>query len=128
MITDGVILIEEERIITVGQKKNIQIPQEYEVINFKDRILSPGFIDIHIHGALGCFVQDSPEAALKIADYIVKSGTTSFLPTIQAHESISKIKSAKKLQDNEDHIGADIAGIHMEGLFLPKNNSKNIEI
>lgn len=124
-IMDGAIIISDGKISSIGQKKYIQIPEDAEVIDFGDRIIAPGFVDIHIHGALGCFAQDNPEAAIKIADFISKNGTTSFLPTIQSADGIKNVAAAKRQQENEPVKGAEIAGLHMEIPFLLPGSLKN---
>ena len=59
-------------------ENNLQIE---EICKFDDNaILVPGFIDEHIHGADGCDSMDGTKQALsKIANAIVKEGTTTFL-------------------------------------------------
>lgn len=46
------------------------------------RYISPGFIDLHIHGVAGADVMDGTATALKTLSQILpKEGTTSFLAT-----------------------------------------------
>src|SRR5947209_3029620 len=45
--------------------------------------LSPGFIDTHVHGASGSdFLDATPEAFSKVADYHLLQGTTALCPTL----------------------------------------------
>ena len=51
-IPDGLVLIEGDRIKRlVGTQ--IEVPPEAEVIDVKGAYISPGFIDLHLHGAWG---------------------------------------------------------------------------
>ena len=50
-INNGTVLIEGNRIIAVGQSKQVKIPPEAYTIDAKGRTVSPGLIDTHAHGA-----------------------------------------------------------------------------
>lgn len=122
VIDDGIVIVEGEKIAAAGQRDSIPIPNDAEVLDFGDKVISPGFVDIHVHGILGHRSEESIEAALSLSQYIVKYGTTSFLPTVQIAEGVKRVVAAKRKQVQECLTGADIAGIHMEGPFLaPKN-------
>ena len=65
--------------------------------------VSPGFIDVHIHGAGGFDTMDGTRVAINtIAKTIVKHGTTSFTPTTMTvsteaiHKSMKVIKNLKE--------------------------------
>lgn len=83
--------------------------------------LSPGFIDVHIHGAGGFDTMDGTVDAINnIAKTIVKHGTTSFTPTTMtvSIEDINKsMKVIKKLKENGTE-GAHVLGAHLEGPFI----------
>ncbi|MEL6110558.1 MAG: amidohydrolase, partial [Planctomycetota bacterium] len=51
IIEDGVILIEGNRIRSVGKCGEIEIPESAMKISAKGRVVLPGFIDAHAHGA-----------------------------------------------------------------------------
>lgn len=82
--------------------------------------LLPGFIDTHIHGSGGYSTDDaSPEAILKMSEFLAENGVTSFIPTINASpepELMKKMKAILKAMGKEK--GARILGIHLEGPFL----------
>ena len=63
-IKDAVILINGERIEAVGKRVNIPIPTEYEIMDVGDKIVAPGLVDIHNHGANGHFAREVTEAKL----------------------------------------------------------------
>lgn len=119
-IEKGSILIED------GKIKQINPTNTYntEIIDAKGLYLSPGFIDVHIHGAGGCDVMDGTIDSINhIAQTIVKHGTTSFVPTTmtQSTDLIKKaiyvIKSAK----TNGTYGANVLGAHLEGPFINPN-------
>lgn len=90
----------------------------------EDKIIVPGFIDQHIHGAGGADVMDCSCEALKtMSSVLPQEGVTSFLATTDT-KSIDKIKetlkSIKKYIDENYKHGAKVLGIHLEGPFLAK--------
>ena len=113
-IRDAVVLIEGQKIIAAGRQTNIAIPEAAQVIEAGDKTIVPGFIDLHHHGAVGAGADEGAAAVQKIGQYLVKTGTTSWLPTVWTLESLHGIVQAKK----EGTGGADVLGIHMEGPFL----------
>nr|WP_302595455.1 N-acetylglucosamine-6-phosphate deacetylase [uncultured Cellulosilyticum sp.] len=109
--------------VEAGKIKAIN-PKEYggaEVLDAKGLYLSPGFIDVHIHGANGCDTMDGTiEAINNISKAILKHGTTSFLPTTMtvAISEIQQTLKAIKLLKNGGSEGAQILGAHLEGPFV----------
>ena len=83
--------------------------------------VSPGFVDVHIHGAGGHDTMDGTfEAINEIAKTICKYGTTSFTATTMTMstndilKSMTSIKKAKL----EGTDGAIVLGAHLEGPFI----------
>lgn len=113
-LRDAVILVQGEKIVSVGRQDNVPVPDGANVMDVGDKIVAPGFIDLHHHGAMGAYAAEGPDAVKKIAQYLVKTGTTGWLPTVNALEGIKAIMQAK----GEGTGAADVIGIHMEGPFL----------
>ena len=90
-------------------------------IDAKGFYISPGFVDIHIHGYDGVDTMDGGvEVIQTIAKGITANGVTSFLPTTMtmSREAIDiSIESVRKAMKQKAH-GADVLGVHMEGPFL----------
>ena len=119
-VRDAVVLVEGQKIIAAGRQDSIAIPESAEVIEAGDRTIAPGFIDVHHHGAVGAGADEGAAAVKKIGQYLVKTGTTGWLPTVWTLESLRGIVEARK----EGTGGAEVLGIHMEGPFLsPKGTS-----
>lgn len=89
-----------------------------------DKIIVPGFIDEHIHGALGSDVIDGKEIDIyKVANALPCEGTTAFLATTttQKVDIIDQsLKSVKNYIDKEYKEGAKVLGVHLEGPFISK--------
>lgn len=122
-VIDGEILIRDGKIAQVTEEPFLDYAGKR--LNGQSLLALPGFIDIHIHGAMGADFMDGEEEATKtIATYLPKEGTTSFLVTTmtQAPETIQKaIEVNTKLLP--DPNGAEILGVHLEGPFLNKEFS-----
>lgn len=95
----------------------------YETIDGNSGYLSPGFIDVHLHGAMGKDTMDGTVEALNtISESIVKSGVTSFLPTtmtMKRDKIRDALKNIKEIIDN-GLTGSQIIGTNVEGPFLNK--------
>lgn len=96
------------------------IPENSEVIDGKGCYLSPGFIDIHVHGCMGYDTMDEDEnAVVEISKGLLKTGVTAFLPTTMTmgfdriYTSLSNIRKSMK-----NNLYAQILGCHLEGPFL----------
>ena len=113
----GSVLIEN------GKIKEIN-PNNYsgnEIIDANGLYLSPGFIDVHIHGAAGHDTMDGTfEAINEISKSIVKHGTTSFTPTTMtvSVEAIRKSMEVIKEAKIKGTDGALVLGAHLEGPFI----------
>ncbi len=88
--------------------------------------VSPGFIDIHVHGGAGFeFVDGTFEAIKEAANIHAGHGTTTIYPTISAYdnEKTSKALDALKKYKDDKEIIPHIYGAHLEGpYFSPKQS------
>lgn len=81
----------------------------------------PGFIDIHNHGAMMSDIMDGTKEALDvIAQFHIKNGVTTFLPTTMTASFESYIKIFDMLDSFKSSVPVTIPGLHMEGPFLSK--------
>jgi N-acetylglucosamine-6-phosphate deacetylase len=82
--------------------------------------LAPGFIDLHVHGALGCdFMQASDEAFTEILRHHAKGGTTTVAATSVSAtwpEIEAMIEIARRFRDHPALPG--VSGVHLEGPWL----------
>lgn len=97
-----------------------QIEAQARQVDGSGKILMPGFIDIHVHGAAGFDVMDANAAALSgIARAMPQEGVTAFLATTmtQTGEHITRaLQAAGNYTSVADE--AELLGIHLEGPYL----------
>src|SRR5438874_2825920 len=125
VIRDGLELVAEEGKITAIREQTQSGGEG--VINLQGNYLAPGFIDLHVHGALGRDTMEaSAEAFRAICDFHLSGGTTSLLLTT-ATAPIEKIIAALNAVRDSTHRGgrgshpsSAIAGVHVEGPFISK--------
>ncbi len=108
-------------IVDVDQAK----AEAAEVIDAGGLYVSPGLIDVHIHGYKGVDVSDDDtDGVREMAHNLLANGVTTFLPTtltvawdtlVSVCEHMRGLAAESK---NDDFIGAEIAGIHLEGPFV----------
>jgi N-acetylglucosamine-6-phosphate deacetylase len=92
-----------------------------DAIDLRGKYLSPGFVDIHVHGAQGCdTMQGTAEAFRAICDFHLGSGTTSLLLTTVT-AALDRIVSV--LEAVETANVPQIAGVHVEGPFLSREKA-----
>jgi len=95
-------------------------------MNLHGGYLAPGFIDMHIHGAMG---RDTMEARLDafrdITEFHLRGGTTSLtLTTLSASQKdILKALDAIAPLHNQAIGGSRILGVHVEGPFISKEKA-----
>lgn len=119
-IEEGSVLVENGKIKEINPT-NVNTDT---IIDAEGMYLSPGFIDVHIHGAGGHDTMDGTTVAInEIAKTICKFGTTSFTPTTMT-VSVDAIKKSmaciKELKLNGTD-GANVLGAHLEGPFISPN-------
>ena len=114
-IRDGLELVAEE-----GRIAAIRERSKAEAIDLGGNYLAPGFIDLHIHGALGRDTMEaSPEAFQAICAYHSSGGTTSLLLTTVT-APIPKIIDVLRAVRAAAGAIKQIAGVHVEGPFLSR--------
>ncbi|MCL6271768.1 N-acetylglucosamine-6-phosphate deacetylase [Sansalvadorimonas sp. 2012CJ34-2] len=128
--------LEHDRIVIIHNGVIEQVRPWHESLRKKcaslsevQGVLSPGLIDIHIHGAGGNDVMDaadSPDALSTISKTLLKEGVTTWLPTTTSAspDKLSTVlASIAQYTKNQRDDEARIAGIHMEGPFISKDKS-----
>lgn len=101
-------------------------PAGAEALDLAGALVLPGFIDMHIHGALGVDTTEADAEDLRrVAAHLASRGTTAWLPTLVPAPDDSYTRAARavsELMRAQDDDGARPAaralGLHYEGPFV----------
>ena len=120
VLNQGWLVIQDGTIekIGVGEPPS---PIDGDTYDAQGQRLLPGFIDIHVHGAMGHESMDaSSEGLISMAQYYAQHGVTSFLPTTWAapFDSLLPVFANIHLTMGRSYKGAQILGTHVEGPFI----------
>ncbi len=96
------------------------------LVDLGDRILAPGFVDVHVHGAAGAQVNgDSPEevarAVAAVAGFHAAHGTTALLATTVTDTPgrlAATVAGVARAARSARTGGARVLGCHLEGPFV----------
>lgn len=119
IISGSCVLVEHGKIIGM-EPMDTEFP-EAELVDALGQYISPGFIDIHVHGGGGSdFMDGSVEAFLTIAQTHAKYGTTSMVPTTLTSEKEDLIQTLEAFgkADIVNFKGANLLGMHLEGPYF----------
>lgn len=113
----GVLLLEDGKIRGIEDSA----PEGARILDAEGDYVSPGFIDMHTHGAGGAdFMDGTVDAYLTAARMHAKHGTTLLYPTTLTstnealYESFDTYRKAKL----ENRDGAAFGGMHLEGPYF----------
>jgi N-acetylglucosamine-6-phosphate deacetylase len=91
-----------------------------DVVDLRGNYLAPGFVDLHVHGAIGRDTMEaSAEAFRAICDFHSNGGTTSLLLTTATAPIDNIVDVLNAVRDCRSSI-PQIAGVHIEGPFISK--------
>ena len=122
-IDDPVVLIEDGRIVSLGARRLIELPNAVRRLDFPETVLAPGMIDVHIHGGSGHDVMEADSSALDdMEKHMARQGVTSYLPTTVTAPQDRLLRSleslCKRTESSRHGGGARPLGIHLEGPFI----------
>ncbi len=118
ILSDGVIVVQDGKIINVGKKSDISIPVGAEVIDTNGAYVGPGFVDIHVHGGGGATFSENPE---KATEHFLSHGETTILPTFYCTMNKDAfLQATEKVQAfmKQGGTATAVAGFYMEGPYL----------
>jgi len=113
-------LIIKDRKIMGIQSGDINPSPGDRVIDARGYWISPGLIDVHVHGAMGFDTMDAtPEALHKMGSFFAEHGVTSYLPTTMTEtpeailKSITNVANCAQSDEAAQHLG-----VHVEGPYF----------
>src|SRR5215471_1402140 len=120
-VRDGLDLLVEDGMITAIRPQAPAMGEQ--VVDLEGNYLAPGFIDLHVHGAMGHdTIEATPKAFRAICDYHASGGTTSLLLTTATATIKAILKVVNEVRARKSSI-KQIAGIHVEGPFISRTKA-----
>ena len=119
ILREGVVVIENGKICEVSESP-VEFP-DAEIINAEGHYVSPGFIDLHTHGAGNSdFMDGTVEAFLTVAETHARYGTTGLYPTTVAstNEELFRTYEIYRKAKTLNGKGATFLGFHLEGPYF----------
>lgn len=121
-LTEGCVIVKNGKISEVC--RGVLPEGDFTVWDAGENYVSPGFIDIHTHGAGGYdFMDGTQECIIQAAKTHLKHGTTSIVPTTltstkeELFQTIDNFKAARDKIEN----GPCLLGLHLEGPYFSMN-------
>ena len=118
------LFIQDGRIARVFVSSSDDSIKADSVIDLDGCTLFPGFIDAHLHGAVGVDINNTDSQGLhRVARFLAQHGVTAWLPTLvpdsedNYQKSISAIDELIGSQDQREPA-ARVLGVHYEGPFV----------
>ena len=125
-IRDGLeVVVKEKKISAICER--LLARGEHEIVDLSGNYLAAGFIDLHVHGALGRDTMEaSTEAFRSICDFHASGGTTSLLlttataPLNEIAKVLNAVRDFTQRRARRSRPTSAIAGVHGEGPFISK--------
>jgi len=123
-----VVLVEDGKILEIAPRRARSVSAGVTAIDFSDRTLAPGYVDLHIHGSAGYDVMDDAAEALPAVEHLLaRHGVTSYYPTtvtapvdatLRALERLASAIEQREQRPAQAAARACPLGIHLEGPFI----------
>lgn len=122
-VLSGSIAVENGKIVQIGDgSPDGQFDRR---VDLAGNYLSPGFVELHTHGAGGADYMDGTEESYRTACLAhLEHGTTTVLPTLLAasREEIRRSLTAfRRAKAELEAAGMTLPGVHLEGPYLNRD-------
>ena len=120
LLKNSEVLCESGKILYVGKARKGSSKGSL-VVDAQGGYISPGFIDIHVHGGAGSdFMDGTLDAVQTVCRAHAKHGTTTLFPTTTTgtHDQIMAMLKNCALAKRHLDNGASIAGVHLYGPYF----------
>lgn len=121
LIEQPLLAFEDGSIVSISSRYGKESPRL--TYDFEDATLTPGLLDIHMHGALGHDVMEgTSESLTAIGSFLAGHGVTGYLATTVTASGEFTLRAldgiAAHMERDPGGQQARIRGIHIEGPFL----------
>ena len=120
VLSKGVVEITGERITDIYAQSDRTWDGRSYFLDYSGHYISPGFIDLHIHGALGRDVMDADMESFNIiGGHLARAGVSGYLATTLSSPFPSILKAIESVKRSPIYpLVSKPLGVHIEGPFL----------
>jgi len=119
IVVDKAVVVEGDKILDVTDITSLST--EIARVDVGGRYITPGLIDIHIHGAVGhTFNEPSAEAFTAITQETATRGLTGLLASVATAGILDLVECLKFSQEwmKSQREGSQVLGVHLEGPYF----------
>lgn len=126
-LDEATVIVAGERITKITQDiGNAKAHSSHQIFDLNGLTLFPGFIDVHIHGAVGVDTMEATTDDLaRVAQFLARAGVTAWLPTLVPAPVADYQNAAKAIErlivaqdESETPAAARALGLHYEGPYI----------
>jgi len=121
VVEEGLLVMEDGRIAEIlGASQASKLFGPSEIIDYHGFWVTPGLIDVHLHGARGKEAMDGEvESIREMARHQASCGVTGFFPTTLTASQEALLRAIEAVRKaSEESVPAEVLGIHLEGPYI----------
>jgi N-acetylglucosamine-6-phosphate deacetylase len=121
LLTGGQVEVADGRITAIRPATCPVVDAKAEIVDLAGAYLTPGYVDLHVHGGAGADFMDATEQAFRtVCQAHARHGTTSLLPTttVARHEQHLAFLEVCRRLHRHGSGGARILGAHFYGPYF----------
>ena len=119
ILTNASLVIDRGRIAAIETTRSL--PSGTSIVDVRDALVVPGFIDVHVHGIEGYDTLDGGDAIASIASRLPRYGVTAFCPTTVACDPAglrAVLDQVGRARTGRSHGSARVLPAHLESNFI----------
>jgi N-acetylglucosamine-6-phosphate deacetylase len=117
LLRNNSVLCTNGKVVAIADK--LEMPKDTSIVSVKGRYLTPGFVDMHVHGGGGADFMDATTEAIRIAcSSHLRHGTTSIFPTTTTG---SVVEIEAMIRACQEARFPTFRGVHLYGPFFAEN-------
>lgn len=115
LLYDHTLVVENNTIVDITQKSDHY--GDIKTIDAKGKYVSPGFVELHIHGC-SYYGFDMPDKLdmKKVVSFLKKRGINTFVPTFQCNRDV--VRDFVSIIHETPELRISVPGIYIEGPFI----------
>src|SRR5688500_7784262 len=126
LVPNAAVLCSAGKIIAVGPASKVRAPKDAVVVDARGGYISPGFVELHVHGGDGADYMDGTVEAVRVSNRAhTRHGTTSICPTTTTGSPAqldAMLKACATVQREWSIAdGARLQGVHFYGPYFAAN-------